>query len=154
MPSKRKEPWKMRGSPDRSRHLALARVLLVDDDPTSRLTLQTVLQAGGYQVDAAASAAEAVGKMDEDQYELVLSELQMESPEAGLKVLAHAKLMDYEPAAALVTSSRSDVHCGSPVGAHMLIEPEDVPELLTKVADLISQRATRMVERGLRHAFA
>ena len=36
----------------------LARVLLVDDDPASRLTLQTVLKAGGYRVDAAASAAE------------------------------------------------------------------------------------------------
>ena len=45
--------------------LEVARVLVVDDDPTSRLTLQTVLEAGGYHVDAAASAAEAVGKLDE-----------------------------------------------------------------------------------------
>ena len=37
----------------------LAKVLLVDDDPASRLTLQTVLTAGGYAVDSAASAAEA-----------------------------------------------------------------------------------------------
>ena len=43
----------------------LARVLVVDDDPASRLTLQTLLQAGGYSVDSAASAAEALGKMDE-----------------------------------------------------------------------------------------
>ena len=82
----------------------VARVLLVDDDPTARLTLQTVLEAGGYHVDSAASAAEAVGKMDESEYELVLSDMQMESPEAGLKVLAHARMMDYKPATALVTS--------------------------------------------------
>src|SRR5437764_10657671 len=82
----------------------VARVLLVDDDPAARLTLQTVLQAGGYHVDSAASAAEAVGKMDESEYELVLSDMQMESPEAGLKVLAHARMMDYKPATALVTS--------------------------------------------------
>ena len=79
----------------------LARVLLVDDDPASRLTLQTVLEAGGYNVDSAASAAEAVGKLDDGEYELVLSDLQMESPEAGLKVLAHARMMDYKPATAL-----------------------------------------------------
>src|SRR6202140_1492156 len=85
-------------------YLELARVLLVDADPTSRLTLQTVLQAGGYHVDAAASAAEAVGKLDEQEYELVLSDLQMESPEAGLKVLAHARMMDYKPATAIVTT--------------------------------------------------
>ena len=95
-------------SRSRSEHeLELARVLLVDDDPTSRLTLQTVLEAGGYHVDAAASAAEAVGKLDEQEYQLVLSDLQMESPEAGLKVLAHARNMQYKPATAIVTSYRN-----------------------------------------------
>src|SRR5690242_20505628 len=84
--------------------LDLARVLLVDDDLTSRLTLQTVLEAGGYHVDAAASAAEAFGKLSERQYELVLSDLKMESPEAGLQVLAHARMMDYKPATALITT--------------------------------------------------
>src|SRR5580693_4087896 len=89
---------------DRCMDFELARVLLVDDDPTSRLTLQTVLEASGYHVDAAASAAEAVGKLDEQEYELVLSDLQMESPRAGLQVLAHARMMDYKPATAIVTT--------------------------------------------------
>src|SRR6266478_7629368 len=91
-------------SSDRFMDIELARVLLVDDDPTSRLTLQTVLEAGGYRVDAAASAAEAVGKLEEGEYELVLSDMQMESPRAGLQVLAHAKIMDYKPATALITT--------------------------------------------------
>jgi len=137
----------------RSRSLDLARVLLVDDDLTSRLTLQTVLEAGGYRVDAAASAAEAVGKLDESEYELVLSDLRMESPEAGLKVLAHARMMDYKPATALVTTyqnSKSRSSRGA-VGT-VLIEPEDLPGLLSRVADLVSERATRRVERELRHA--
>src|ERR1700720_3073784 len=82
----------------------LARVLLVDGDPASRLTLKTVLEAGGYKVSVAATAAEAVGKLDEDEYELVLSDLQMESPEAGLKVLSHARMKDYKPATALLTT--------------------------------------------------
>lgn len=137
----------------RTRGLDLARVLLVDDDLTSRLTLQTVLEAGGYRVDAAASAAEAVGKLDEREYELVLSDLRMESPEAGLKVLAHARMMDYKPATALITTyqdsrSRSSRNAAGTV----LIEPEDLPGLLSRVADLVSERATRRVERELRHA--
>jgi CheY-like chemotaxis protein len=137
----------------RSRGLDLARVLLVDGDVTSRLTLQTVLEAGGYRVDAAASAAEAVGKLDEREYELVLTDLQMESPEAGLKVLAHARMMDYKPATALVTTYQ-DHHkgrAGKNAGT-VLIEPEDLPGLLSRIADLISERATRKVERELRHA--
>ena len=139
---------------DRSMEFELARVLLVDDDPTSRLTLQTVLEAGGYRVDAAASAAEAVGKLDEQEYELVLSDLQMESPRAGLKVLAHARMMDYKPATAIVTTYQN----AKPQNAkpqkqnRMLIKPEDVPGLLAKVANLISERAARRLERELRHA--
>jgi CheY-like chemotaxis protein len=139
-------------SPDRCLEFELARVLLVDDDPTSRLTLQTVLQAGGYHVDAAASAAEAVGKLDERVYELVLSDLQMESPEAGLKVLAHARMMDYKPATAIVTTYQHNTKPAKQV--RMLITPEDIPELLAKVANMISQRAARKVEREMRHAAA
>ena len=41
------------------KRLDLARVLLVADELASRLTLQTLLQAGGYRVDVAVSAAEA-----------------------------------------------------------------------------------------------
>jgi len=130
--------------------IEVARVLVVDDDPTSRLTLQTVLEAGGYRVDAAASAAEAVGKLDEQEYELVLSDLQMESPEAGLKVLAHARLMDYKPATALVTTYQNSHPVHEKKQSRMLIKPEDIPDLLGKVASLIGVRAARRVERELR----
>jgi CheY-like chemotaxis protein len=138
---------------DRCLELEMARVLLVDDDPTSRLTLQTVLQAGGYHVDAAASAAEAVGKLEEQEYQLVLSDLQMESPEAGLKVLAHARNMDYKPATAIVTTyQHSDQGLRGGKQSHVLIKPEDIPGLLSKVANLISERAARKMRREMRHA--
>lgn len=143
-------PIKLRGRSNRSADFDLARVLVVDDDPTARLTLQTVLRAGGYRVDSAASAAEAVGKLEEEQYELVLSDLQMESPEAGLKVLAHARMMAYKPATAIVTSSRTQEEPGSRP-SRVLIKPEDLPGLLAKVANLISERAARRMARELRH---
>jgi CheY-like chemotaxis protein len=138
----------------RSLEYELARVLLVDDDPASRLTLKTVLEAGGYHVDSAASAAEAVGKLDEGVYELVLSDLQMESPEAGLKVIGHARMMDYKPATALITTYQNGRTESARHQSSILIEPEAIPELLSKVADLISQRATRRLERELRLAGA
>src|SRR5437660_688195 len=133
----------------RSLEYELARVLLVDDDPTSRLTLKTVLEAGGYNVDAAASAAEAVGKLDEGEYELVLSDLQMESPEAGLKVIAHARMMDYKPATALITTYQNARPVPTRKSNSLLIKPEDIPGLLGKVAQLIGERASRKLERQL-----
>ena len=128
----------------------LARVLLVDDDPASRLILQTVLKAGGYNVDAAASGAEAVAKMDAGTYELVLSDLQMESPQAGLKVLAHARMMDYKPATAILTTYQNSKPSPAQRSKSMLIKPEDLPGLLGKVADLIGERASRRLNQQLR----
>ncbi len=140
-------PATSRKSP--ANEIELARVLLVDDDLTSRLTLETVLEAGGYAADAAAAADDAVGKLDARQYELVLSDLEMESPEAAPKVLAHARLMDYKPATALVTTYQNrKMNARQPV----FVEPEDLPGLLSKVADLISQRAARIVERQMRQS--
>ena len=132
----------------------MARVLLVDDDPASRLTLKTVLEAGGYNVDSAATVAEAYDKLDEGNYSLVLSDLQMQSAHAGLKVLAHARNMDYKPATAIITTYQNSKPSVSRRPSSMLIKPEDLPELLGKVADLIAQRASRRLERQLRLANA
>jgi len=137
---------------NRNRSLGVARVLLADDNPASRLTLQTVLEAGGYRVDSAASAAEAVGLMDQSEYELVLSDLSMESPEAGYRVLDHARMMDYRPATALVTSWQGENEVKPFEGNKMLIEAEDLPELLGQVATLISKRASRRAARACRAA--
>lgn len=136
----------------RGASLDLARVLVVNDDPTSRLTLQTLLEAGGYHVDAAATAAEAVGKLDREEYELVLSDLQMESPEAGLKVIAHAKMMDYKPATAIVTTYHNNSVRRSTWDRSVLVEPEDVPGLLGKVANLIASRVNRRLNHQLKHS--
>jgi CheY-like chemotaxis protein len=142
----------VKAAPDPGERVHMARVLLVDDDPASRLTLQTILRAGGYSVESAASAAEAVNKLDEQEYELVLSDLRMESPEAGYQVLAHARMMDYKPATALLTTTFSNA--GMKPDQPMLIAPEDVPGLLDKIANLISRRASRQVQRKLRQSHA
>lgn len=135
----------------RRKNPGMARVLLADDNLAARLTLQTVLEAGGYRVDAAASAAEAVGLMDQQEYELVLSDLAMESPDSGLKVIEHAKLMEYRPATALVTSSEpNEAEVPRTQNGELLIAPEDIPGILSKVAALIGERASRRLARTLR----
>ena len=131
--------------------LELARVLLVDNNPAARLTLQTVLKAGGYRVDSAASAAEAVNKMEQQEYELVLSDITMESPEAGFRVLAFARTMEYQPATAVVTAQVFSAIASDSL-KKVLVEPQGIPDLLGKVADLISRRASRRMARHLRQA--
>ena len=137
--------------------LGLARVLLADDNATARLTLQTILEAGGYNVDSASSAAEAMYKLDSEEYSLVLSSRNMGAKDAGLRVIQHAKSMDYRPATAVVDTESDTVESDAMAGSNfdkgpMLVRPEDIPGLLGHVADLISRRVTRQVHRDMHMA--
>jgi len=130
--------------PDQAKRrvLELARVLLVHGDLAPRLALQTILQAGGYLVDAAASPAEALTKLDEGQYDLVLTDSDLGSETAGRNVLAYARVKDYHPATAMVTSWHPLPKMVGD-GHEMSIYAENLPLLLGKVAELIGVRASR-----------
>jgi CheY-like chemotaxis protein len=134
--------------------LDLARVLLVDDELASRLTLQTLLQAGGYNVDVAASAEEAFSKLDRGEYELVLSETEIESPEAGLRVLSYARTKEYEPATAVVTAYKEAKAFRYPLRdeQQVSVNNENVSCLFSRIADLIGMRAQRRSSRVLARA--
>jgi hypothetical protein len=65
-----------------------------------------------------------------------------------LKVLAHARMKEYQPATALVTSWHGGGHREpKKPKVQVLIEPEDLPELLGQVATLIGTRASRQAGR-------
>ena len=131
--------------------LSLAKVLLVHAELAPRLALQTILQAGGYSVDVAASPAEAFAKLDDGQYDLVLTDSRLGSRH-GRSILAYARVKPYRPATAMVTSSEPK---GSgkrtPLRHHMRIYTENLPSLLAEIAELIGIRASRRY-RPLRQA--
>lgn len=132
--------------------LDLARVLVVHGELTSRLALQTILQAGGYSVDVAATPAEALAKLDAHQYELVLSDAKFATGEVGPDLLAYARVKDYRPATALITSYEPYLRPrSSRLSQNVAIYTENLPHLLGKVADLIGVRASRRY-RPLRQA--
>ena len=123
--------------------LGLARVLLVHGELAPRLALQTILQAGGYSVDAAASPSEALAKLDESQYDLVLSDAAIGSRGACRRVLAYARVKDYHPATALITSSLPVQAGTGPRGHEVSVYTENLPRLLGEIAELIGVRAIR-----------
>jgi CheY-like chemotaxis protein len=133
------------------RALDLARVLLVHGELAPRLALQTILRAGGYAVDVAATPAEAINKLDEGQYELVLSGAELGSRPSGRNVLAYARVKEYHPATALVTESERDQRTFGRGRQQVSIYTENLPHLLAEVAELIGVRASRRY-RPLRQA--
>jgi len=133
----------------------VARVLLADADLASRLTLKTILSKAGYAVSGAATAAEAVNKLDENEYQLVLADLRSESEEAGPRLLAYARQKEFRPATALIASDMSETTTGHRDGdslSKVHISNENVCQLLDRVAELISQRADRRIRQAFAHA--
>ncbi len=130
---------------DRSRRaLDLARVLLVHGELAPRLALQTILQAGGYSVDVAATEEEALSKLDEGRYELVLSDSALARRVGGSDLLAYARVKDYHPATALITSSEPWSKSGSHRRRDRIsVYTENLPNLLEEIAELIGARASR-----------
>ena len=69
----------------------MARILVVDDEPSMREFLEILLMGSGYTVDTAGGGIEAVAKISgNDDYDLVITDLQMPRGN-GLQVLEHVK---------------------------------------------------------------
>ena len=80
------------------------RILLVDDDLAVLLTLKAVLELHGFEVETAGSSAEAFARMESGTYQMVISDLRMETDESGLDVIRAARQQPYNPATALLTA--------------------------------------------------
>ena len=80
------------------------RILLVDDDLAVLLTLKAVLELHEFEVEIAGSSAEAFARMDSGVYHMVISDLRMETEDAGLEVIRAAHRQSYAPATALLTA--------------------------------------------------
>ena len=57
--------------------LGMARVLVVEDEPTVRVLLSDVLEAWGHDVESSATGEEAIGKLEDRAFDVVLLDLML-----------------------------------------------------------------------------
>jgi CheY-like chemotaxis protein len=69
-------------------HAAKARLLLVDDNESLRMTLRLVLERNGFEVSAAANVNEALKLIGAQQFDVLLSDLHMPAAGDGLTVVS------------------------------------------------------------------
>jgi len=69
------------------------RILLVDDEPAILLTLKDILEMNGFEVETASSGREAVQKLDADVFQMVITDMRMESETAGYDVIRSARFV-------------------------------------------------------------
>src|SRR5205814_2140751 len=116
------------------------RILLVDDDVTVLLTLKAVLELNQFEVETAASAAEAVKKLASGVYEMVITDSRMETDDAGFHVIRAARQQTYSPATALLTAyPPRNVDWKRNGAQSLLVKPIGTQDLLRQIEALLVQ---------------
>jgi DNA-binding response OmpR family regulator len=114
------------------------RILLVDDEVAVLLTLKAVLEISGFEVDTAASAKEGRSKLHTHEYQMVITDMRMESEASGLEVIEAARAASYRPAVALLTAFPAAEEDWQEMGADkMLVKPMHTRVLLEQLEKLL-----------------
>jgi DNA-binding response OmpR family regulator len=127
------------------------RVLLVDDEVAVLLTLKAVLEISGFDVDTAASAKDAMSKLKKRVYDMVITDMRMESEQAGRQVIVAARTAEYHPAVALLTAFPVSDDDWQDMGADkMLVKPMQTRSLIQSIEKLLASHQAKLkkLEKG------
>ncbi len=114
------------------------RILLVDDELAILLTLKAILEINGFETDTAASAREAKSKLRSGKYHMVITDMRMESENAGLEVARAAKKAAGQPAVAMLTAfPLEEAEWQEHEMDQMLVKPMNTEELLQQIEALL-----------------
>jgi len=127
------------------------RILLVDDELPILLTLKAVLEINGFDVTTAASAREAMEKLKTGVYQMVITDMRMESENAGYDVIRVAKEQSYKPATAILTAYPSLGSDWQSKGAQsLLVKPLGTDDLLRQIEVLLIQHEDKKIDASER----
>lgn len=121
------------------------RVLLVDDEVTVLLTMKAVLEISGFDVDTAASAREGKAKIRQREYQMIITDMRMESDASGREVIQAARTAAYHPAVALLSAHSmvdEDWQDGAP--DKMLVKPMQTAALLRQLEKLLETHSAKL----------
>jgi DNA-binding NtrC family response regulator len=114
------------------------RILLVDDELAILLTLKAILEMNGFEVETASSAREALQKLDGDTFQMVITDMRMETETAGYDVIRAAKQKPYNPATSILTAYPSLGSDWKSRGAQsLLVKPVNTQDLLRQIEALL-----------------
>ena len=113
----------------------IERLLIVEDDASVRTTVTTFLELEGYQVDAVSSTSEAIRRLGETAYPIVITDIYLDE-RTGLEVLAAARKKNPDCAVILMTArgTMETVMAATEGGAFdYLAKPFELDTLLSAV---------------------
>jgi DNA-binding response OmpR family regulator len=127
------------------------RILVVEDEPTTRRITCDALKLAGYQVEEAASGDQALAKLSSSSYDLMLLDLRMPGVD-GLEVLR--RIQDRYPDLAVIIltaygtleSAIAAVKAGA---SDYLLKPMSIRDVETAIARALQRRREHLRQRHL-----
>jgi DNA-binding response OmpR family regulator len=126
------------------------RVLVVDDEPAIRALVAKIVERAGYPVDVARDGAEAISKLNEQEYAVVVLDLMMPNVD-GYALVEYIKTSDGVRPAIIVISAgdTASLRRLDPKVVHSILrKPFDIDVL----GDLIDAAAKSMDEQAEQHS--
>ncbi len=121
------------------------RVLLVDDEVPVLLTMKAVLEISGFDVDTATSAREGKVRIKKNEYQMIITDMRMESDAAGREIIHAARTAPYHPAVALLTAHPLTDEDWQDMGADkMLVKPMQTAQLIKQLEKLLDNHAAKL----------
>lgn len=121
------------------------RVLVVDDDAPIRALVTKIVERAGFPVDSARDGAEAIEKIDQNEYAVMVIDLMMPKVD-GYSVIAHLRNRSVRPAIIVITAGDSGAirKLDGTIVHSVIRKPFDIDVL----GDLIAAAARTVVDES------
>jgi len=122
------------------------RLLFVDDEPSIRLTLSAILERNGFQVTVAATVAEALALISAQQYDILISDLNIGLPSDGFTVVSAMRRTQPEAITIILTgypAFESALRAIREQVDDFVTKPADLPELVANLRQRLERREQR-----------
>jgi|HubBroStandDraft_1064217.scaffolds.fasta_scaffold137798_1 YesN/AraC family two-component response regulator len=122
--------------------MALARVLVVDDDEAIRTGLCTILEKHGFEVDCAADVSGALKLISSQKYDVLLTDLHMPGAGDGLTVVSAMRHANPEAVTLLLSAFPEMSEAANAIlmqTDEILVKPMNIPDLINAITQRLAK---------------
>jgi len=127
--------------------MAIAKVLVVDDDATLLFTLSRVLEVNGFEVTIAGTVPEALKHISAENFDVLLSDLHMPGAGDGLTVVSAMRHANPKAVTMLLSAfpeMGAAAHAIMLQADEILVKPMDVPALVDAIKSRLATGPTHL----------
>lgn len=122
--------------------MANTKILFVDDEANIRMTLPAILEMQGFQVDVAATVADGLKLLNSNQYEALLTDLNIGEPGDGFTLVSAMRRTQPNAATLIITGFPAFETALQAIRSQVddyIVKPAAIPDLIATLTRSIKQ---------------